>query len=161
MDPKVGDSYAQPPYCFYDAAINSKRYDNIYLFSIDEQNPVLNKLIKRHEEIIYNKVNLSYVIAYLANAYNIVGSISSFITGIIKLNDNLKNLYEYDIYHIRERIFHIHSSLFGFKKNYVTYLMKPSKNYLKHMFIWRQRRKQVYIMLRDKCPKKFEIINPN
>jgi len=161
MDPKVGDSYAQPPYCFYDAVINSKRYDNIYLFSIDEQNPVLIKLLKRHEEIIYNKVNLSYVIAYLANAYNIVGSISSFITGIIKLNDNLKNLYEYDIYHIRERIFHIHSSLYGFKKNYVTYLMKPSKNYLKDMFIWRQTRKQVYIMLRDKCPKKFEMINPN
>ena len=161
IDPKIGDSYAQPPYCFYDAAINNNRYYNIYLFSIDESNPVLNKLIKRHEEIIYNKLNLSYVIAYLANAYNIVGSISSFITEIIKLNDNLQNFYEYDIYHIREKIFHIHSSLYGFKKNYVTYLMKPSKNYLKHMFIWKNTRKQRYIMLRDKCSKKFEKINPN
>ena len=161
IDPKIGDSYAQPPYCFYDAAINNNRYYNIYLFSIDESNPVLNKLIKRHEEIIYNKIYLSYVIAYLANAYNIVGSISSFITEIIKLNDNLQNFYEYDIYHIREKIFHIHSSLYGFKKNYVTYLMKPSKNYLKHMFIWKCTRKQLFIMLRDKCPKNFEIINPN
>ena len=161
IDPKIGDSYAQPPYCFYDAAINNNRYYNIYLFSIDESNPVLNKLIKRHEEIIYNKLNLSYVIAYLSNAYNIVGSISSFITEIIKLNDNLQNFYEYDIYHIREKIFHIHSSLYGFKKNYVTYLMKPSKNYLKHMFIWKCTRKQRYIMLRDKCSKKFEKINPN
>ena len=161
LDPKIGDSYAQPPYCFYDAAINNNRYYNIYLFSIDESNPVLNKLIKRHEEIIYNKLNLSYVIAYLSNAYNIVGSISSFITEIIKLNDNLQNFYEYDIYHIREKIFHIHSSLYGFKKNYVTYLMKPSKNYLKHMFIWKCTRKQRYIMLRDKCSKKFEKINPN
>ena len=161
IDPKIGDSYAQPPYCFYDAAINNNRYYNIYLFSIDESNPVLNKLIKRHEEIIYNKIYLSYVIAYLANAYNIVGSISSFITEIIKLNDNLQNFYEYDIYHIREKIFHIHSSLYGFKKNYVTYLMKPSKNYLKHMFIWKCTRKQRYIMLRDKCSKKFEKINPN
>lgn len=161
IDPKIGDSYAQPPYCFYDAAINNNRYYNIYLFSIDESNPVLNKLIKRHEEIIYNKIYLSYVIAYLANAYNIVGSISSFITEIIKLNDNLQNFYEYDIYHIREKIFHIHSSLYGFKKNYVTYLMKPSKNYLKHMFIWKNTRKQRYIMLRDKCSRKFEKINPN
>ena len=161
IDPKIGDSYAQPPYCFYDAAINNNRYYNIYLFSIDESNPVLNKLIKRHEEIIYNKIYLSYVIAYLANAYNIVGSISSFITEIIKLNDNLQNFYEYDIYHIREKIFHIHSSLYGFKKNYVTYLMKPSKNYLKHMFIWKCTRKQRYIMLRDKCSRKFEKINPN
>ena len=150
LDPKIGDSYAQPPYCFYDAAINNNRYYNIYLFSIDESNPVLNKLIKRHEEIIYNKLNLSYVIAYLSNAYNIVGSISSFITEIIKLNDNLQNFYEYDIYHIREKIFHIHSSLYGFKKNY-----------LKHMFIWKCTRKQRYIMLRDKCSKKFEKINPN
>jgi hypothetical protein len=161
IDPKIGDSYAQPPYCFYDAAINNNRYYNIYLFSIDESNPVLNKLIKRHEEIIYNKLHLSYVIAYLSNAYNIVGSISSFITEIIKLNDNLLNFYEYDIYHIREKIFHIHSSLYGIKKNYVTYLMKPSKNYLKHMFIWKYTRKQRYIMLRDKCSKKFEKINPN
>ena len=161
IDPKIGDSYAQPPYCFYDAAINNNRYYNIYLFSIDESNPVLNKLIKRHEEIIYNKIYLSYVIAYLANAYNIVGSISSFITEIIKLNDNLQNFYEYDIYHIREKIFHIHSSLYGFKKNYVTNLMKPSKNYLKHMFIWKNTRKQRYIMLRDKCSRKFEKINPN
>ena len=97
----------------------------------------------------------------MANAYNIVGSISSFITEIIKLNDNLQNFYEYDIYHIREKIFHIHSSLYGFKKNYVTYLMKPSKNYLKHMFIWKNTRKQRYIMLRDKCSRKFEKINPN
>ena len=153
--------YSQPPYCFYNAAINSNKYDKIYIFSIDESNPVLNKLIRRHENIIYNKRDANYVIAYLANAYNIVGSISSFITGIIKLNDKLKNFYEYDIYHIREKIYHVHSSLYDFKKNYVTYLMKPSKNYLKHMFRWDCTRKQIYIMLRDKCPKKFEKIDPN
>ena len=159
--PRVGNAYSQPPYCFYDAAINNNKYDNIYLFSMDELNPVLKKLIKRHKNIIYKKMNRAYAIAYLANAYNIVGSISSFITEIIKLNDKLKNLYEYDIYHIKEKIYHIHPSLYGFKKNYVTYLMKPSKNYLDHMFIWKGTRKQLYIMLRDKCPKKFEKINPD
>jgi hypothetical protein len=161
LDTKVGDSYSQPPYCFYNATINSNKYVNIYLFSIDDANPVLNKLVRRHKNIIYNKTEVRYVIAYLANAYNIVGSISSFITEIIKLNDKLKNFYEYDIYHIREKIYHIHFSLYGFKKNYVTYLMKPSKNYLDHMFIWKGTRKQFYIMLRDKCPKKFEKINPD
>ena len=159
-DPNSGIFYSQPPYCFYEAAINSKKYSNIYLLSIDHLNPVFNKLIRKHENLLYNIGNLKYDIAYLANAYNIVGSITSFITGIIKLNDKLKNFYEYDIYHITEKIFHMHSSLYGFKKNYVTYLMKPSKNYLKYMFIWKCTRKQLNLMLRDKCPKKFEKINP-
>ena len=161
IDPKVGNAYSQPPYCFYDAAIRSKKYDNIYLFSIDSLNPVLNKLIRKHKNILYNTKNKKYDIAYLANAYNIVGSITSFITEIIKLNDKLQNYYEYDIYHIKEKIYHIHSSLYGFKKNYVTYLMKPSKNYLEHMFVWKCTRKQLLIMLNDKCPKEFEKINPS
>ena len=161
IDPSAGKSYSQPPYCFYNAAINSNKFYNIYLFSVDELNPVITKLIKRHKNIIHNIRKLRYVIAYLANAYNIVGSISSFITEIIKLNDKLKNFYEYDIYHTMEKIFHIHPSLYEFKRNYVTYLMKASKNYLKHMFIWRNTRKQLLIMLRDRCAKKFEKINPN
>ena len=157
----IFDTYSQPPYCFYKAAIKNNKYDKIYLFSVDERNPVLKNLIRRHRNIIYKKIELKYVISYLANAYNIVGSISSFITEIIKLNDNLENFYEYDFYHIIEKIFHLHPLLYDFKRNYVTYLMKPSKNYLKYMFIWKCNRRQLFIMLRDKCPKNFEIINPN
>ena len=161
INPIVGLSYAQPPYCFYKAVINTNMFDKIYLISGDELNPVLKKLIKRFPNIIYNKNNLELDISYLAHAYNVVGSISSFLIDIIKLNDNLEKFYEYNIYQLKEKIFHFHHSLYNFKRNYTIYLMEPSKSYIENMYIWRLTKKQINIMLRDKCSKKFIKIDPN
>ena len=161
INPIVGLSYAQPPYCFYKAVINTNMFDKIYLISGDELNPVLKKLIKRFPNIIYNKNNLELDISYLAHAYNVVGSVSSFLIDIIKLNDNLEKFYEYNIYQLKEKIFHFHHSLYNFKRNYTIYLMEPSKSYIENMYIWRLTKKQINIMLRDKCSKKFIKIDPN
>ena len=77
----------------------------------------------------YKKNPLNIDIAYLANAYNIVSATSSFIINIIKLNDKLKFLWEYDFYRLSERYFHLHHSIYNFPFNYTIYRMRPSKNY--------------------------------
>ena len=45
-------------------------------------------------------------------AYNIVGSISSFLSSIIKINVKLKYFWEYDIYKMQDRILHMHHSIY-------------------------------------------------
>ena len=161
IDPRVGVSYAQPPLCFYKTIINNNKFNNIYIISQNKLNPVINKLLERYPNVIYKKNKIELDIAYLAYGYNIVGSISSFLIEVIKLNDNLRKFWEYDIYHIIGQIFHFHQSLYKYKINYTIYSMNPSKNYKENMYLWRGTRKQINIMLRDKCDKKFKIIEPN
>ena len=161
INPFVGSDYIQPPYCFYKTIINLNIFDKIYIIADNELNPVLKKLLKKFPNIIYKKNNIDLDISYLAHAYNIVGSISSFFVEIIKINDNLVKLYEYNIYHISEKIYHLHHLLYNFKRNYTIYLMESSKNYKKNMFFWRSTRKQINTMLLDKCPKTFKKIDPN
>ena len=52
------------------------------------------------------KIDLSYI----TRGYNIVASISSFLIESIKLNDNLKFLWEYDRYPLKSKIYHSHYS---------------------------------------------------
>ena len=161
VNPKLGWSYAQPPLCFYETIINNNKFNNIYIISENKLNPVINKLLKKYPNIIYNQNKIELDIAYLAYGYNIVGSLSSFVIDIIKLNDNLRKFWEYDFYHISGKIYHFHHSLYKYKINYTIFYMKPSKNYKENMYIWRGTKKQINIMLRDKCDKKFKIIEPN
>ena len=53
--------------------------------------------------IKYKKNNIKYDMAYLTNSFNIVSAKSSFLVSIIKLNDNLQYLWEYDFYKLSER----------------------------------------------------------
>ena len=130
----VGLDYIQPPYCFYKTVINLNIFDKIYIIADDELNPVLNKLLTKFPNIIYKKNKIDLDISYLAHAYNIIGSISSFFVEIIKINDNLVKLYEYNKYLISEKIFHLHHLLYNFKRKYTIYLMESSNNYKKIMY---------------------------
>ena len=75
--------YAQPPLCFYQNIINNYQFQKVYIISVNNLNPVINKLIKFYPNIIYKKNSLKEDISYLINAYNIVASISSFLNIII------------------------------------------------------------------------------
>ena len=161
IKPCKESSYAQPPLCFYKTIINNNKFLRIYIISQDDLNPVINKLRKAYKNVKYYKYYFEYDIVRLAYGYNIVGSISSFVIEIIKLNDNLKKFWEYDIYQLKEKIYHLHHSIYDYKRNYTIYQMAPSENYRKHMIYWNVSRKQINIMLKDKCPNKFKIIEPN
>ena len=159
--PDVAVGLTQPPLCFYKTIIEQNKFKKIYIITENEYNPVTNKLVRIYDNVIYNKKNLEVDIASLAYAYNIVGSISSFYTGIIKFNDNLKNVWEYDIYKLKDQIYHLHHNINNFKRNYTIYRMSSSKIYKERMYTWRGTKGQLNIMLRDKCPKTFKVINPD
>ena len=161
VPPIIYSTLAQPPLCFYKTIINNNKFKKIYIVSSDELNPVINELIKSYENIIFEHNNLDLDIAKLAYGYNIVGSISSFSIGIIKINDNLRKFWEYDIYNLNEKVYHLHHSISDYKRNYTIYQMKPSRNYKEYMYCWKGSRKQLNIMIRDKCSKEFKIIEPN
>ena len=161
VEPIVYTSMAQPPLCFYKTIINNNKFNKIFIVSQDKLNPVINELIKSNKNIIFIKSYLELDIAKLAYSYNIVGSISSFLIEIIKLNDNIRKFWEYDIYQLLEKVYHLHHSIYDYKRKYTIYQMSPSKNYKENMYLWKGSRRQINIMLKDKCSKEFKIIEPN
>ena len=89
--------YAQPPLCFYETILKNFNFKNIYIISGTRSNSVIDKLVREYPNIIFQKNSREVDISYLANAYNLVGSISSFFEVAVKMNDNLNIIFEYDI----------------------------------------------------------------
>lgn len=160
-DPNYAPDYAQPPLCFYQKIIDNYKFNQIHIISQDNANPVIDQLINNNNNIIYEENYIDNDIANLINAYNIVGSISSFLTSIIKLNKNLKNLWEYDIYPISLKIPHLHHSLYNYKINYTIYRMIPSAEYKNKMLIWECSEEQIRMMTAENCTNNFIRIEPN
>lgn len=155
------NSYSQPPLCFYEKILNTFKFRKVFIISENELNPVIKILINKHKYIYYNKNQLNIDISYLANSYNIVSSISSFLISIIKLNDNLKFLWEYDFYRLSSKFLHLHYSVYNFPRNYTIYKMKPSRYYKKIMYTWFNSPKQRKLMIKEKCKSNFIIIKPS
>ena len=91
------------------------------------------------------------------NAYNIVGSISSLFTTTIIFNENLKNVWEYDLYRLPEKYFHLHHDIYNYKIKYSIYKMIPSEKYKKMMIPWINSRQQRELMIHEKC-KDFKLV---
>ena len=159
--PILGRYYGQPPFCFYKKVIEFKKFNNIFIISEDDNYPIIKRLIAEYKNVIYKKNSLEDDVSTLVHAYNIVGSISSFLTSLIKLNDNLKYFWEYDIYHKATKINHLHYSISNFVRKYTIYKMRPSKAYKKKMYIWNRTQEQLDLMINDNCPYDFEVIKPN
>lgn len=153
--------YSQPPLCFYEKIIKSHNFKNIYLISQDNLNIVVDSLIKKYPKIIFNINNFETDISLLAHAYHIACSIGSFLISAIKLNDNLKELYEFDIGRLPEKIIWLHHHVYKFNIKYKIYTMTPSDEYASEMFYWEKNSKQLQLMLEDKCPYDFNITIPN
>ena len=154
-------SYSQPPLCFYEKIINNFEFKNIYIVSLDNKNIIVNKLLNKYKRIIQQKRDLLYDISILSHGYNIVLSVSTFVLASIKLNDNLKNIWEFDIMRLSQKAVFLHHHLYKFKINYKIYTMKPSSTYLRKMFSWKCSSEQVKLMLEDKCPFGFVLTKPN
>ena len=126
--------YYQPPLCFYKSVLSKFIFRKITIISEDASNPVIPILLKEYPFIKLNKNNLKLDISYLVNSYNIISATSSFIVSIIKLNQNIKFLWEYDIYQLFEKYLHLHYSVYTFSYNYTIYNMNASENYKKIMY---------------------------
>ena len=156
-NPDHAPAYAPYPLCFYQKIIEKNNFKKIYLISEDKLNPIIDILLNNYTNTIYNKNSLEDDISYLAHAYNLVGSISSFVISIIKLNDNLKFFWEYDIYQKEHQLYHLHHSLYNYLRNFTIFRMEPSEQYKKNMYIWARTDEQMNIMLNDICPNGFKI----
>ena len=146
--------YAQPPLCFYQKILNNFFFKNIYLVSENRKNPLIDLLTKEYHEIIFIDNYIDTDAAILSNAYNIVGSMSSFLTTLVMINDNIKNYWDFDNYRLSEKYLHFHHDIYNF------YEMKPSEDYRKEMFVWRNSKRQIDLMINEKC-REFNVIKPN
>ena len=147
--------YSQPPLCFYQAIINNKSFDEIYIIAKDKRNPVINYLLNQYSNIIYNKNDLKTDIGYLIKAYNIVGAVSTFINVIIRLNDNIVNYWEYNIDSLKAKINQFHHLFYQFQKKINIYVMEPTDKYLTEMKFWTNSKYQKQLMIKEKCLNKF------
>ena len=152
---KNGNSYSPPPYCFYQKVLNNFKFRKIYLMSMDDKSPIIGKLMSDYPNIIHEFHSTGEDIATLMNAYNLVNSISSFSQEAIFFNDNINNLWEYDFYKITEKIFHFHHDFEKLNREFNIYKMKPSENYVKEMFNWRNEEYQKKLMLDEVCKYDF------
>ena len=153
--------YAQPPLCFYEKIIKENNYKNIYIISMDSSNIIINNLLNKYNKIIYNKNTIYHDISLLSKANNIVLSASSFALSAIKLNNNLKHLWEYDIMRLSEKLILLHHHLFKYNIKSIIHTMKPSNKYLSTMFSWKRTNNQLKLMIQDSCPNNFTITKPN
>jgi hypothetical protein len=152
--------YSQPPLCFYKKILNNTKFKKVHLIAQDENNPIIEKIIKEYPNIIYNHNSLKQDISYLINAYNIVASISSFLISIVQLNYNLKILFDYNIYKLPEKILVYHYDLYQFTHNkFIIFRMEPSSDYNKTMYIWKNNKKQRKLMIKEKCINNFITLN--
>ena len=153
--------YSQPPLCFYVKVIDNNKFKNIYIISNDRQNIVLDALMNKYNNIIFNHIDYKTDVAMLVQAFNVVASVSSFFFSAIKFNDNLKHLWEYDIYRLSEKFRWLHHHFFKFDIKYKIHTMKPSDIYADKMFRWRISKSQLKLMIEDTCPYDFILTKPN
>jgi hypothetical protein len=72
-------SYIQPPLCFYRLLLIYFKFNQIYIISENENNPVISKLLIQFPNIIFQKNSIKLDISYLINAYNIVEHFQLFL----------------------------------------------------------------------------------
>ena len=138
---RIDLDYSQPPLCFYQKIINEHKFNNIYILSNGHENPVVDELLKLYNKIKYIEGKLEEAISIIVNAYNLVLPISTFPMTLIWINNNLRNLFIYELgsYTLR-------------KNNYTIHKMKPSNIYLKLMkHNWKNTKEQKDLMLRENC----------
>lgn len=153
-------NYPQPPLCFYENILNKFKFRTAQIISENYLNPVIHMLLKKYTFIKFKIHDIKYDISYLANSYNIVSAKSSFLFSIIKLNDKLKFLWEYDFYKLSEKYLHLHPSVYTFPYNYTIYKMEPSLEYKQFMYPWKNSKEQKQMMIKEKCKNQFTIIRP-
>ena len=140
--------YFQPPLCFYQNILNNFTFNNIYIISEKRNNPVIDKLFIQFQKVSYKMNIMEYDIAYLINAYNLVGAYSTFLNYIAKYNDNLKFFWYFNFdtsvdYYI----------FFGFDfyHNVTKYRMNESDYYIL-MRNCTNLEEQKQLMINYKCP---------
>ena len=153
--------YAQPPLCFYQKIIDNNKFKNIYIVASDKKNIITDALINKYNYIKFQSNDYRYDLSLLIHAYNLAISISSFSVSAIKFNDNLKDLWEYDIFRLSEKFLILHYHLYKYDYKYNIHTMRSSDIYADKMFYWKKSDSQLKLMLEDICTYDFVLTKPN
>ena len=149
---KNGNLYSPAPYCFYQKILSRFKFEYIYILSIDDKSPIIKKLLLDYPKIKHKLNPVKLDIALLISAYNIVNSVSSFSQAAISLNDNLINLFDYQIYKIFSSIVHFHYILDKLNRKFNLWLMKPSEIYFDKFYLhWRNNEEQNKLLFAEDC----------
>jgi hypothetical protein len=151
FSPNVNNGYIPYPYCFYEKVITNFKFNDIYIISVDDKNPVIGKLLSNFPKIKHQMNDVKTDIAILMNVYNLANSMSSFSQAAISFNDNLENLFDYEAYKGRQAILHFHYDIDKLNRSFNVYRMNPSENYLRFMFNFRNLYEQRKMMLEENC----------
>ena len=146
---KYNSDYFQPPLCFYKTILNNFKFKKVNLIAKDKTNKMINVLLNNFKYIFFKEKSIMEDIAYLINAYNIVGLSSTFLYSIINMNYNLRLYWHYGN-HVFNFTPNIETTIFG---------MVPSKEYQKQIHFWKYNSSQIKLMINDNCPNKFVIEN--
>ena len=149
--------YIPAPYCFYKRILETAKYNDVYLISMDDLNPIIGKLLKEYPKIIHNLNKVEVDISILSNTYNLVNQVSSFVLSCIALNDNLINLWDYDTYKLTDKVHLLHFDLFKINRIFNVYRMKPDEEYFyQKMYIWTRSEEQLKTLFEEKCKYDFK-----
>ena len=145
-------NYSQPPLCFYQKIINENNYKNIYLMSNGHENPIVDKLLYLYPKIKFIHGSPIDAASILVNIYNLILPVSTFSYTLIRLNNNLRNIYIYDILvDIEKNWFYGTDYYFQFD-NFSIYQMKPSNKYQIIMKgKWNNTKEQLNLMINENC----------
>jgi hypothetical protein len=152
--------YSQAPLCFYNKILDNYRFRKYYLIAQDKNNPTIKKLLEIRSNIIYNYNPLNIDIAYLANAYNLVGGkISTFLRGIIPLNNNLRNIWIFKLQTQKYSNEENENQYLNIKAN--AFVMNASSKYSYNMKYWSNSIFQRNLMINEICANDFKMFSQN
>ena len=150
-----GNHYPPSPFCFYKKIISNFKFNKIYLISQDDKSPIIRKLLKDYTQIRHKLNSKEVDIATIMNAYNLVNSVSSFSLASIAFNDNLINLFEYEVYPYGTGAIHFHYDFDKLEREFNIYRMKPSEEFYVKTFAWENTKEQRDLLFKENCKYNF------
>lgn len=151
---KIHSGYAQPPLCFYKKIINENKinYNKIFLISNGHENPIVDILLKLYPQIIFIHGTILEDASVLINVYNLILPVSSFPYSLIRMNNNLRKLFIYDIMFETGKVFWYATDYYLKSAKFNIYIMKPSLRYEKIMKgKWNNTKEQLNLMIKENC----------
>ena len=128
-------------------------YDYIvFLISNGHENPIVDIILKLYPQIIFFHGTILEDASLLVNIYNLVLPVSSFPYSLIRMNNNLRTIYIYDIMGENTKIFWYATDYYLKLDKLNIYKMKPSLRYEKKMKgKWKNTKDQLNLMIKENC----------
>jgi hypothetical protein len=124
----------------------------IFLISNGHENPIVDILLRIYPQIIFIHGTILEDASVLINIYNLILPISSFTYSLIRMNNNLRKIYIYDIMVEIEKVFWYTTDYYLKSDKLDIYKMKPSLRYEKEMKgKWKNTKEQLNLMINENC----------